>query len=212
MNAATGSGVIAATIGPESGLGGRILPECQRPAQSEGNSPCGRRSTSSNQSNEEVAVSARRMPMFKLRDVLRMHFEAQMSQRQIARALSLSRAGVQSTIGRAETAGLTWPLPTTMTDADLQSRLYPRSSIAVGRPRVALPDWQQVRSDLNNPNVTRRTLWEEYRASHPDGIGYSQYCDRYRRWLRHVDPVMRIERKAGGKTLCGLERRPARVH
>lgn len=147
--------------------------------------------------------------MFKLRDILRMHFEAHLSRRQIARALSLSRAGVNTTIARAGEAGLTWPLPPEMTDAHLELRLYPTSSTPIGRPPVPLPDWPEVRRALNNKHVTRRMLWEEYRASHADGIGYSQYCDRYRQWLRHVDPSMRIERKAGEKLYVDWSGDPA---
>jgi hypothetical protein len=160
------------------------------------------------QPKKEVTVSARRMPMFKTKDVLRMHFEAGLSRRQIARALSVSRAGVQTTITRAEAAGLTWPLPEQMTDAALEARLYPPSKSVTGRPPIPLPDWAQVRSELTNKHVTRRisVLWDEYRATHPDGIGYSQYCDRYRQWLRHVDPVMRIAaRRAGYLSTCSGE-------
>jgi len=123
-------------------------------------------------------VSAFRMPMFKTKDVLRMHFEARLSRRQIARALSLSRAGVQTTIGRAEKAGLAWPLPEEMTDAALESRLYPSPTSTTGRPPIPLPDWSEVRRELTNKHVTRRIVWEEYRDKHPDGIGYSQVTMR----------------------------------
>ena len=140
-------------------------------------------------------MPAHRLAMHKVKDVLRMHFQAQLSCRQIARALSLSRAGVRVTIERATAAGLTWPLP--VTDAELESRLYPPPEPdSMLRP---VPDWAKVRSELGRKHVTRRLLWEEYRVSYPDGFGYSQYCDRYRQWRLHVDPVMRIERKAGEK-------------
>ena len=39
-------------------------------------------------------MPAHRLSMHKIRDVLRMHFQLQLSHRQIARALSLSHAGV----------------------------------------------------------------------------------------------------------------------
>ena len=62
-----------------------------------------------------------------------------------------------------------------------------------------MPDWAKVQRELSRKHVTRRLLWEEYHEVHPEGIGYSQYCDLYHRWRLHVDPVMRIERKAGEK-------------
>ena len=47
--------------------------------------------------------------------------------------------------------------------------------------------------------MTRRLFWEEYQAEQRDALSYSQFCDRYRQWLRHVDPVMRMDHKAGEK-------------
>jgi hypothetical protein len=42
-------------------------------------------------------------------------------------------------------------------------------------------------------------LWEEYRESHPDGYGYSRFCDRYREFERRLSPVMRQHHVAGDK-------------
>lgn len=144
-------------------------------------------------------MPAHRMSMHKIRDVLRMHFELQLSHRQIARALSISRVGVRRSVDRAKAASLSWPLEETMTDASLELRLYPPSeSVSASAPRP-LPDWEKVRSELSRKHVTRQLLWEEYHEVHPDGVGYSQFCDLYRTWRLHVDPAMRIERKAGEK-------------
>ena len=137
--------------------------------------------------------------MYKIKDVLRMHFKLKLSRRQIARALSVSRAGVRVTIERATAAGLSWPLPEAMTDTELESLLYPAAESSSARPKRPLPDWENVRSELSRKHVTRRLVWEEYREAQPEGVRYSQFCERYRQWLRHVDPVMRIERKAAEK-------------
>ena len=40
-------------------------------------------------------------------------------------------------------------------------------------------------------------LWEEYRAIHPDGLGYSQFCERYRHWKGRLSPTMRQTHPAG---------------
>ncbi len=137
--------------------------------------------------------------MHKIKDVLRMHFQLQLSCRQIAQALPVSRAGVRVTIERAKAAGLTWPLPEAMTDAELEVRLYGAAETGGALPKRPEPDWEKVRSELSRKHVTRRLLWEEYREAHPEGVGYSQFCERYRQWRLYVDPVMRIERKAGEK-------------
>ena len=47
--------------------------------------------------------------------------------------------------------------------------------------------------------MTLMLLWFEYRESFPDGYAYSQFCEHYRRWRRHLDVVMRQSHKAGEK-------------
>jgi transposase len=39
--------------------------------------------------------------------------------------------------------------------------------------------------------VTLQLLWEEHRAAHPDGYGYSRFCERYRTWEARLSPTMR---------------------
>jgi hypothetical protein len=34
--------------------------------------------------------------------------------------------------------------------------------------------------DLKRPGVNLMMLWEEYRDAHPDGCGYSRFCDLFR--------------------------------
>ena len=40
---------------------------------------------------------------------------------------------------------------------------------------------QEVYKDLRRPLVTLQLVWEEYRAEHPDGYGYTQFCEHYKR-------------------------------
>jgi transposase len=42
-------------------------------------------------------------------------------------------------------------------------------------------------------------LWEEYRAEHPDGYGYSRFCDLYGEWRKGVTATMRQTHVAGEK-------------
>jgi transposase len=47
--------------------------------------------------------------------------------------------------------------------------------------------------------VTLQLLWLEYRERHPDGFGYSWFCQTYRAWRGRLDLVMRQEHHAGEK-------------
>ena len=42
-------------------------------------------------------------------------------------------------------------------------------------------------------------LWEEYRAVHPGGYGYSRFCDLFRGFEKRLSPTMRQEHVAGDK-------------
>ena len=111
-------------------------------------------------------MPAHRFSMRKITDVLRMHFQSQLSCRQIAQALSIPRAGVHQPIQRATAAGLPLPLPEAVTEAELEVLLYPCAEPRRDLPTRAVPDWEKVRTELSRKHVTRRLLWEEYHEAH----------------------------------------------
>ncbi len=134
--------------------------------------------------------------MRKIRDVLRLSFQEGLSRRQVAHAVQLPTTTVVHYVKRAAAAGLTWPLPEELDDAGLEARLFVSAAPPATRP---VPDWQKIRLELCNKGVTLMLLWHEYRETHPDGYGYSQFCEHYRRWARHLDAVMRQHHVAGEK-------------
>jgi len=64
--------------------------------------------------------------MRKIREVLRLHFEARLSERQISNICVLGKGTVRRFLKRAEAVELSWPLPPTLDDAALEKRLFPR--------------------------------------------------------------------------------------
>jgi transposase len=136
-----------------------------------------------------------RLPVRKIRDVLRLS-AAGMSKRQIAVSLGVSATAARDCILRARRAGLGWPLPEGLTDETLEDRLYPPAMVA-SKERRPRPDWATVHRELRRPGVTLQLLWEEHRAAHPDGYGYSRYCELYRAWEGRLSPTMRQSHIAG---------------
>ena len=57
--------------------------------------------------------------MRKIHDVLRLVYKAELSQRTVAKSLSISRDAVSDVLARGKLAGLTWPLPQSMDEATL---------------------------------------------------------------------------------------------
>ncbi len=135
--------------------------------------------------------------MRKVKEILRLHFELGLRVRQIARSLSVSHSTVSDLLGRAQAAGLTWPLPEGLDEAALEARLYTAPG---GRPRnPAEPDMEWIHRELRRKGVTLQLLWAEYRQAYPDGYQYSQFCERYRKWRGTLDIVMRQTHRAGEK-------------
>src|SRR6476469_2258764 len=116
--------------------------------------------------------------------------------RQIAVSLGVSATAARDCILRAQRAGLGWPLPEGLTDGTLEDRLYPPSAVA-SKERRPRPDWATVHRELRRPGVTLQLLWEEHRAAHPDGYGYSRFCEIYRAWEARLSPTMRQTHVAG---------------
>lgn len=137
----------------------------------------------------------KRLSMRKIREALRLRSEG-FSARQIAKSLSLGRATISDYIRRVDVEGLTWPLPNALSDADLERLLFPRTAGDL-RGVFPQPDWSYIHTELRRKGVTLSLLWEEYRGVHPDGYGYSRYCELYTRWEGKLSPVMRQRHPAG---------------
>ena len=69
----------------------------------------------------------KRLPMRKIRDVLRLSAEG-LSTRQMAASMSIGRTTLQGYLERTRKAGLRWPLPPDLSDTDLEQMLYPRTA------------------------------------------------------------------------------------
>lgn len=138
--------------------------------------------------------------MRKIKEVLRLTFELHLGQRQIARACSISQATVHQYLARAQAAGLTWPLPADWDEDRLNQELFGRPPQPVRSTAHPLPDFAALQKQLQqHRHLTKRLLWEEYRQNHPDGYGYSFFCELYQQWRRKLDVVLRQEHVAGEK-------------
>ena len=136
--------------------------------------------------------------MRKIKEVLRLHFEARLSERQIAKICTLGKGTVRRFLKQAEAVGLSWPLPPSCDDAALERKLFPPPPppSAGQRPQ---PDYASLHKELKRPNVTLQLLWEEYKQEHPTGYSYSRFSELFSAWSRRLDVVLRQDHGAGEK-------------
>jgi transposase len=157
--------------------------------------------------------------MRRIREVLRLKHECELSYKSIARSLGLSKGSVFNYLARAEAAGLTYTAATALDDAALLARLHPERYLYT---HFAAPDFARVHRELKRKGVTLTLLWEEYRDS-AQGVPYSRsrFFERYQQFVQGLRRSMRQTHVAGDKlfvdfagqtvpvsdTASGLERR-----
>ena len=149
-------------------------------------------------------MPAKRIPMHKIHEVLRLRYDAGLSHSQIARACSLSKGVVSKYLSLARAKDIGWPLPAEMDDAELVHQLLPERTAP---ERFVEPDYAEIHQELKRKGVTLQLLWSEYTATHGSkAYRYSQYCEHYRQWRKRQKRSMRQRHLAGEKLFidyCG---------
>src|SRR5947209_3490085 len=133
-------------------------------------------------------MPAERVSMRKIRDVLRLTHRIGLSRRQVGEATGVGKSSVADYVRRAEAAGITWPIPDDIDDAELERRLFPTPDEA---PKRAEPEWPKIHRELKRRGVTLVLLWQEYQAEHPGGYSYSRFCELHDRWRERISVTMR---------------------
>ena len=126
-----------------------------------------------------------RLPMRKIKEVLRLKYESGRSHGEIARSYAIAHSTVLEYLRRAEAAGLRWPLPLAITDTELEQQLFPAE--VLGRdPDIPLPDCQWIYDELRRWRrdcaLTLTQVWVDKKQQ-----AAVQFCEHYRRWLGKLD-------------------------
>jgi len=143
-------------------------------------------------------MPAERVSMRKIREVLRLTHALGMSRRLVGEATGIGKTAVGEYVRRAAMAGLRWPIPDTIDDADLERRLFPPREAGSSAARTD-PDWSHIHAEMKRRGVTLALLWQEYRGEHAEGYAYSWFCERYSDWRKRITPTMRQTHLAGEK-------------
>src|SRR5262245_32269871 len=123
-----------------------------------------------------------RLSMRKISEILRHRFELKRSYLSIAQSLNISKSTVYEYLVRAKKAGISWPLQNELSEQELYDKLFlPGIPKAKSKP---LPDWEKTHRELRKKGMTLLLLWREYRDIHIDGLGYTQFCQRYRDYVK----------------------------
>lgn len=148
--------------------------------------------------------------MRKIREILRLLLLFGMSQRRIARSVSVSKTTVVEYAEKASALDLTWAAVEQLGDDELERMFFPAAqpeqTIFKQRP---LPDWVEVHKELQRDrNLTLMQIWREYCQQHPDGYGFSRFHEYFSRWRKKQSRVMRQLHRAGEKVFVDFGQGP----
>ena len=122
--------------------------------------------------------------MRKLKEVLRLH-SLGLKQQQIARSCLIAQSTVHKYLKAAAAAGVSWPLPSDWDERRVEEVVSGAPRPATAWRKTEAPDFHAVRQQLQlHRNLTLQLIWEEYRADHPAGYGYSRAIHRLLRYSR----------------------------
>ncbi len=135
--------------------------------------------------------------MRQLRQTLRLHLESRLTLRECAQLLGVAKTTIGDIVRKARAAGVDWAVAQTLSDEELEARLYrpavPRSA------RHLEPDYAYIHQELKRPGVTLQLLWEEYTQASPLAYKYTSFCIKYRAWAEGLKRSMRQVHVAGEK-------------
>lgn len=149
--------------------------------------------------------------MRQIQEILRLKHQNKLTIREIGRSCGLPTSTVGDYLKRAEAAGITWPLPEGQGEKELVERLMANAP-AVAEGCTVLPDWTLIHKELSRKSVTLALLWQECRQAHPEGYGYSRFCELYRRWTDTLDPVLRQVHLPGEKMFVDWAGQTVPIH
>ena len=95
--------------------------------------------------------------MRKTKEVLRLHFELRLGQREIARACSISQGAVHNYLKRAAAVGMAWPLPEGWDEQRAEQALFGERQVIKRLPEQVL-EGLSARSKEQNDRRMRFSL------------------------------------------------------
>lgn len=146
-----------------------------------------------------MTMPMRRTSMNKVREIIRLYEQCNLSQRSIARALSISRPVVSEYLSKIQSAGLTYASVENLDDDTLLKIIEGNRNANSDRYRILRVKFKYFVKELKRTGVTLERLWREYRQEHPDGYGYSQFCYHFQVWRDASELTMHMTHKAGDK-------------
>ena len=138
-----------------------------------------------------------------------------LSQEKIAASCGASKGTVNKVLKAAREHKLSWPLPDSCTDQEIEKILFPDRQKREAEANRKEPDYDYIRKELMRSGVNKKLLWTEYledcRLSGEKPLMYSQFCYYIQQDEQKRRATMHIDRKPGEQIEVDWAGDPAHV-
>ena len=136
--------------------------------------------------------------MHLIRKIYRLHSKGT-SKLKMSRRLGISRNTVKKYLRFLDHHNFTPDQIQELSDQKLSALFHAQSVKKPEKAQQLEQYFPHMDKELRRVGVTRLLLWQEYKAKHPEGYMFTQFCYYYRLWKRQSSVVLRFEHKAGDK-------------
>jgi transposase len=121
------------------------------------------------------------------------------SKYRISKTLGIHRSTLEGYLRKLESTGKSYQILLEHSDQELVDIVYNPSNTYKpdGRLKELEKQFKNFLKQLKYPGVTRKTLWEEYKESYPEGYGYTQFCEHFARYLLRTKATMHFNHRPG---------------
>jgi len=136
--------------------------------------------------------------MVQVRRIIQLKAEGA-SKYSISKTLGMHRTTLEGYLRKLESTGKSYQILLEHSDQELVDIVYNTSNTYQpdGRFRELEKQFKCFLNQLKYPGVTRKTLWEEYKESYPEGYEYTQFCEHFARYLVRTKATMHFDHRPG---------------
>lgn len=136
--------------------------------------------------------------MIQVRRIVQFKAEG-LSKLKISELLHIHRGTLDNYLSRFEATGKSYPELLLYNDECLSAIVF-KASVTPNpdnRMDALKKQLDYFKGELGRVGVTRKTLWEEYQQTLPDGYGYTQFCEHFARHIKRSNSTMHLLHRAG---------------
>jgi len=129
--------------------------------------------------------------MREIKEILKLKYQLDFSYRRIEKSIGVSRSSAAEYCRRFGTISNTLNEFLQLSEDEMYKLLYPEHKVIKAKQTRPKPDVKHIDKELKKSGVTYLLLWQEYKSSHPDGYGYTQFKSYHHKYKKSLNPSIR---------------------